>query len=145
MSFQSPLILVADVQPDLWVVNSPLVWQDPVFGRLIVPAGFRTDLASIPRAVRNLPFLDPDGISRLPAAAHDWLYAWRGWGKARADDFLRDALLAEGASVIVAATFYYGVSWFGGHSWDSDAGALETRDFVNPAAYITWRTSIVTG
>lgn len=143
MTFRSPLILEADIQPDRWVITAPLVWMDPVFGRLVVPAGFRTDLASIPRLVRNLPFLDPDGISRLPAAAHDWLYAWRGWGKAKADDFLRDALLAEGASDAVASTFYFGVSWFGGLSWDSDAGALETRDFATPAAYITWRTSTV--
>lgn len=138
MSFQSPLILTADVVPDLWVINAPLVWQDPVFGRLVVPAGFRTDLASIPRIARHLPFLDPNGISRLPAAAHDWLYAWRGWGKAKADDFLRAALRAEGASAAVAGTFYCAVSWFGGLSWDSDAGALETRDFVTSDAYRAW-------
>jgi hypothetical protein len=141
VSFQTPLILQADSEPDRWIISVPLVWTDPVFGRLVVPCGFRTDLASIPRLVRNLPFLDPDGISRQGAAAHDWLYAWRGWGKAKADDFLRAALRAEGASALVAGVFYWGVSIFGDASWDSDAGALETRDFVTPGAYSAWRMS----
>ena len=143
--FLTRLDLQDDPQPDMWVVMSPLVWSDPLFGRIEVPVGFRTDLASIPRALRNLKMLDPAGCSRRPAAVHDWLYAsQRRHGladKAVADDFLRDALLAEGASAAQAAAFYYGVHWFGRSAWESDAGALETRDFDTPAHYAAWLAS----
>lgn len=140
--FKTELWLEADTRPDMWIIAQPLVWEDATFGKLTVPQGFRTDLASIPRVLRNLPFLDPNGLSRKPAAAHDWLYAWRGWGKKRADMFLYAALLAEGASHVVARTFELGVEWFGKAYWDSDEGALETRDFVTPAAYNAWATSL---
>lgn len=136
--FVTLLNLDEDASPDMWDIVSPLIWIDKVYGKLEVPVGFRTDLASIPRPFRGVPFLDPNGLSRRPAAAHDWLYAWRGWGKDKADQFLYDALIAEGASAAVARTFYLGVHWFGAHSWASDARALATRDFVTPQAYFAW-------
>lgn len=128
--FYTELDLIAQPQPDLWRLNAPLVWCDPQFGPLEVPAGFITDLASIPRLFRNLPFLDPNGISRRPATMHDWLYGspeGRARGKQFADDFLRAALRAEGASASVAQTFYLAVHWGGQSSWDLDGRQL--RDF----------------
>lgn len=125
--FLSQLELIADPQPDLWRLGAPLVWCDPTYGRLEVPTGFQTDLASIPRIFRNLPWLDPDGLSRRPAALHDWLYGskqGRSFGKQFADSFLRAALESEGASQACAGTFYYAVHWFGGSSWDGDGVAL---------------------
>lgn len=113
--------------PDLWTVREPLIWQDRTYGHLEVPAGFVTDLASIPRAFRNLPWLDPNGLSRRPAVVHDWLYgsdAGRRYGKQFADSFLRAALIAEGATQSVASSFYYAVHWFGGSSWDDDGVRL---------------------
>lgn len=125
--FLTPLELIADPQPDLWRLGAPLVWCDPVYGRLEAPVGFQTDLASIPRIFRNLPFLDPAGISRRPAVLHDWLYgsvAGRVHGKQYADNFLRVALLAEGAGKAVAQSFYLAVHWGGQSSWDGDGVRL---------------------
>ena len=139
--FLTPLVLIASATPDLWIFDAELKWSDPVFGRLIAPLGFITDLASIPRALRNLPFLDPDGLSRRPAAMHDWLYAEQSRGKDFADAFLRAALLSDGASAATANTFYCGVHWFGAESWAGDKGALETRDFDTPGHYAAWRLS----
>lgn len=122
--FLTDLTLTAESQPDKWRVGASLVWLDKTYGRLEVPAGFVTDLASIPRAFRNLPFLDPNGQSRRPAVLHDWLYgsqAGRRYGKEFADDFLRAALIAEGATQATARAFYYAVHWFGGSSWRDDA------------------------
>ncbi|HEY6927438.1 MAG TPA: DUF1353 domain-containing protein [Steroidobacteraceae bacterium] len=124
-----------DPQPDMWVVTSPLIWQDAKYGRLVVPMGFRTDLASTPL------HLGSTGVSRRPAAMHDWLYAERSRGKAWADLFLRDALLAEGASQFIAEEFYYGVHLAGDHAWASDEGALESRDFDTPEHYALWRAT----
>lgn len=118
--FKTPLELIADPMPDYWVMGSVLRWCDPVFGVLEAPKGTRTNLASIPRALQNLPFLDVDGVSRRPAAMHDYLYGsayGRRRGKAFADDFLRAALLSEGAKPATAAAFYYAVHWFGGAAW----------------------------
>lgn len=139
--FQSELCLRADPVPDLWCVDQPLIWSDPVYGTLTVPVGFRTDLASIPRPLRWAPFLDPNGRSRRAAAMHDWLYAWRTKKKSFADLFLHDALLAEGASAATANTFYYAVHWFGGIAWKNDAGALESRDFDTAQHYTLWRAT----
>jgi hypothetical protein len=84
---------------------------------------FITDLASIPRLFRNLPWLDPNGLSRRPAVVHDFLYGskiGRRFGKQFADSFLRTALVSEGATKTTANSFYFAVSWFGGESWDAD-------------------------
>lgn len=119
--FLTVLDLQADPQPDFWVVGRPLEWSDPVYGRLVAPVGFRTDLASIPRAFRNLPAFDPNGASRRPAVLHDWLYSSRAgyrYGRDFADSFLRAALLAEGASIWTARAFYYAVRIGGSGHWD---------------------------
>jgi Protein of unknown function (DUF1353) len=140
--FLTDLELRADPAPDMWVVSAPLIWSDETFGRIVVPRGFRTDLASTPL------HLGADGISRRPAAVHDWLYASaRKHGfldKAAHDDFLRASLRTEGAGWIVAAVFYYGVHWFGRRAWNSDAGALESRDFDTPENYAAWLKSVAT-
>lgn len=125
--FLTDLELIADPKPDLWRLGAPLVWCDPVFGRLEVPVGFLTDLASIPRVFRNLPLLDPDGASRRPAALHDWLYgsqAGRRFGKPFADDFLQASLKAEGLHPAGAWVYWAAVHYFGGSSWDGDGKAL---------------------
>ena len=125
--FLTPLDLIADVRPDYWVTGRSLIWLDKTFGRLEVPIGFVTDLASIPRVFRNLPFLDPAGQSRRPAVVHDWLYdtaTGRRYGKEFADSFLRAALLSEGATKATAGAFFYAVHWFGGSSWRAAAHAV---------------------
>jgi hypothetical protein len=138
--FDDPLVVQAGA-PDFWYVSTALIWTDDEFGTLTCPVGFRTDLASIPRPLRALPFLDPNGLSRRPAVMHDWLYAWRVLGKAKADDFLRKALLIEGVSKAAASCFYYAVDLFGGGAWDSDAGALTTVDFEPGGFYAAWKAT----
>lgn len=139
--FETRLCVDAEARQDMWVIEAPLIWVDTVYGRIEVPIGFQTDLASIPRALRNIPFLDPNGLSRRPAVVHDWLYAWRGWTKARSDNFLRAALLAEGALSVTAASFYYAVKWFGGGAWTSDAHALSATSFSTHEALAAWVAS----
>jgi hypothetical protein len=142
--FLTPLILEEDPEPDTWIVWEALVWEDKTFGRIVVPKGFRTDLASVPRLFRDIPSLDPNGISRKSALGHDWLYAWRGIGKDNADEFLKQSLLSVGAPVLVADVFYLAVHQWGQEPWDSDAGALESRDFDTPEHYAAWKHSLTT-
>src|SRR5262249_50982564 len=103
--------------PDEWVVTDPLIWLEPGRGRLIVPAGTMTDLASIPRLLRNLRALDPNGRSRRPAVLHDWLYQTGEKTRAEADQLLRRALLAEGVNRSVARIYWFGVRLGGWLAW----------------------------
>lgn len=143
--FQTPLILAEDPEPDIWVLAAPLVWQDEISGKITVPEGFRTDLASIPRPFRNIPWLDPNGRSRRPAVLHDWLYAWQVRSKDFADNVLRDALRAEGANRWEAGVFYYAVHWFGEMAWHDDAGPVSAEDFATVEGYNLWRTTTLEG
>ncbi len=136
--FTSPLVLEAAPEPDIWVTRAPLVWCDPIYGRIEVPVGFRTDLASIPRMLRNLPALDPNGKSRRPAVVHDWLYAWQALGKDRADEFLRYAMIAEGVVHVDAETIYEAVHLFGATAWKEDGARGVAGAFESDAAYRSW-------
>ncbi len=110
-----------DGRPDLWRLGAPLIWES-AGERITVPAGFITDLASIPHAVDWVPDLDRDGLSRRPAALHDALYALgREKGKDYADGLLRAALVAEGMGNIGAFEYWYAVHAFGQSSYDADA------------------------
>lgn len=140
--FLTGLIVEAAANPDFWIVRSPLVACHPVHGRLAVPAGFVTDLASIPRALRNLPAFDPNGKSRRAAVLHDFLYAKQFLPKDVADTILRDALLWEGCSSGEAAAFYEAVSLFGASSWADDARRGFAGSFESLAAYKTYLLSI---
>lgn len=136
--FTSPLVLEAAPEPDQWITRAPLIWCDDRFGRIEVPVGFRTDLASIPRALRNLAAFDPNGRSRRPAVVHDWLYAWQALGKDRADAFLRYAMVAEGVAHVDAETIYQAVHLFGGDAWKDDASRGLPAAFESGAAYHAW-------
>lgn len=106
-------------EPGVFVLLAPLIWKDE-HGEIAVPAGTRTDFASIPRAFQNLPFLNVNGISRRPAVLHDYLYndgRRLVVNRAHADELLRDALLAEGADWFVTQTFYRAVQAFGWLAW----------------------------
>jgi hypothetical protein len=137
--FQSQLVLATDPQPGMWVVWESCTWNDPVFGTVTLPVGFRTDLASTPQFIRASAEFDPTGLSRLPAAFHDGAYArlW-GWTKDKADQFLRSALIVMGAKPELAEMYFQAVNLFGADSWASDAGALETRDFDTVAHFQAW-------
>lgn len=79
-------------RPGYWLVIAPLVWDDG--RRIIVPAMFETDLASIPRPFRNL--FSVNGKSRRAAVLHDWLYAGQCLSRADADRLFLDAMAADG-------------------------------------------------
>ena len=92
--FHSPLDLRA-TNPGEWQLLSPLVYTSKAGGVWIVPKGFITDLASIPRAARIL--IDRNGPSRPAATLHDYLYATGAVSRAEADSLFLEAL--EAASV----------------------------------------------
>jgi|SRR6185437_445575 len=144
--FKSDLVLVdAVARNNYWWMSEPLRWSDPIFGDLTIPVGFGTDLESVPFMVRGIPWVDsvfdPDGVTRRPAAGHDYLYAWRGWDKDKADAFLKAAILSEGGSASVAQTVYLGVHWFGGSAWRRDGLRPMSANFRTLADYQAWKAT----
>jgi hypothetical protein len=142
--FKTDLSLVANPgRPDFWFTGGPLVWQDPTGLAIVVPTGFRTDLASIPRFLEAFPDLDVNGKSRRPGVLHDWLYGGARWiGKDAADALLYQALLAEGMDKAGATTIYQGVHLFGQSAWDEDGTESMVSMFRTYDDYMAWlRTS----
>lgn len=62
---------------DDWITDGVLVYQSDCLGYdVVIPKGFVTDLASIPRGFRWL--ITVNGKHRKAAIVHDYLYALRG-------------------------------------------------------------------
>lgn len=110
--FCSPLDLRAD-KPGQWVLLRDLIWDDG--WRIVVPAGFKTDLASIPRLFRWL--LQQNGASRKAAVLHDHCYVTQPFSRAKADELFRKALIAEGLSQAAALIYWIGVRLGGSIAW----------------------------
>jgi len=81
----------ADNQDDgQWVLVEPLVYHSDIAQRTFtVPAGFQTDLASVPRL--PVVFLLTGNAARQAAVVHDWLYSSHEVDRATADAVLREA------------------------------------------------------
>jgi hypothetical protein len=105
--FLSDLCVRDSVVEDEWVVERPLIWFSPRFGRIVVPAEFITDLASVPKPLR--PFLNTTGRSRKCGVLHDYVYCDNDLTREDADQLLYDALVAEGVTPAVARIYWAGV------------------------------------
>jgi Protein of unknown function (DUF1353) len=127
--------LVVLPRPDYWAVVAPLVWDSPTL-HLTIPVGFITDLASIPKVLRNT--LDVDGRSRAPAILHDWLYCTQHSTRAFADSMLREALGEYGENAATAWVYWAGVRLGGWLPWSERqqrGGGLQPDDFDNLVDY----------
>ena len=126
--FESSLDLRA-TSPDQWVLLQALRYQ-PVEGRpIVVPAGFVTDLASIPRPARAL--ISPNGASRRAAVLHDWLYCLRAGTRSEADALFLEALEAEGVGWITRRTMWLAVRAGGWVYWNRRVDGLNGDDFTD--------------
>jgi hypothetical protein len=116
----------------LWGVEQPLSYLAGAGAdQLIsVPAGFVTDLASIPRLVWS--FFPPDGPWAKAAVIHDYLYATKGTGnwkghlgvvraapytRAEADGILREAMADRQVGGFERAVIWTAVRLGGGAGW----------------------------
>jgi hypothetical protein len=83
--------------------------------RIIVPAGFVTDFASVPRL--PLVFLVVGDMAQAAAVIHDWLYTTGIFAKAIADNVFYEAMRASGIDLFHAKMMYWGVAYGGGSAW----------------------------
>ena len=81
-----------------------------------VPAGFKTDLASIPKVLWSV--LPPIGKYDAPAVLHDALYQFDAATRKQADDVLYEAMKATSVGWRTRWTIYAGVRVGGWKSWN---------------------------
>lgn len=112
------------IDPAPWLrVTAPLVWDDPIYGRVEFPAGTLTDLGSTPQPLHRFESFDPLHTARKSAVGHDFLYRRGKWPDGRAvtrqeaDEFLRRAMIAEGHSAALARSWWLGVRLGGWRPW----------------------------
>jgi len=84
--------------------------------RMIVPAGFVTDFASVPAWLQG--FISPLGPNLLPAVVHDYLYWNQSCTRAEADSIFLLAMEEMGVSDAARLAMYLGARHFGQQAWD---------------------------
>lgn len=81
----------------------------------VVPPGFKTDLASIPRPL--WPLYPPFGKWAAAAVIHDWLY-WSGrFSRLYSDRCFLAAMAADGVPWFTRQLFFRAVRLFSGRIW----------------------------
>lgn len=118
MPFESDLELRHVPGKDRWTLALPLIYraQD---GRLVnVPAGYRSDLASVPRIAWRIVPRDHKA-ARRPAVVHDYIYTdlTHRFTKAEADKIFHQALLEEGMNRALAWLMWCAVRIGGRGNW----------------------------
>jgi hypothetical protein len=84
--------------------------------RLNIPAGFITDLASIPRIIWSL--VPPYGLYTRSAVVHDWLYRSKiQITREDADKVFLELMQQDKVDPALAKFMYRAVRWFGAGSY----------------------------
>ena len=117
--FQGVLTLVRFNDP-VYFLQNPISWSpkpgstnyDPV----TVPAGFVTDLASIPSIFWSI--LRPDGEYTYAAIVHDYLYWSQTRSREEADNIFKLILEEFGLGSVTTNVLYSAVRLGGGAAWD---------------------------
>lgn len=110
-------IEIADNTDDgRWIVVAPLIYQSDLAKQtFIVPRGFQTDLASVPRL--PLVFLLTGDTSRAASVVHDFLYSTHPVCRQIADGVLREASALTMVPAWRRWIMWAGVRVFGGSHW----------------------------
>jgi hypothetical protein len=106
-----------------WRLTAPLLYKSDLTGDVyIVPVGFATDFASVPRL--PIAFLLCGGTANRPACLHDALYTpdpktgkHMVPDRATADAILKEAALSEGVPAWRAWALFVGVRLGGASHW----------------------------
>lgn len=107
---------VEQVDANHWRLLRPFRYNSAVANaRIIVPNGFVTDFASVPRL--PIVFLVVGDMAQASAVVHDWLYTTGIFPKNTADSVFYEAMRASGIGFFHARLMYWGVSYGGGAAW----------------------------
>lgn len=116
MAFLNRAVLAVTNNPEEWVVFNPLKYKTPNAKTVIeVPAGFITDLASIPRILYAV--FPVNGLHREAAILHDYLYEKQVFKRAKCDIIFLGAMKSSGVDFMTRWSFYLGVRIGGWLPW----------------------------
>jgi hypothetical protein len=123
--FIGKFLLERGIGKDSWQLYRPLVYRSSFLRRdILVPKGFTTDFASIPRFFHRL--LPKNGEYDAAAVVHDWLYAKapevfpgadESTMKMIADLVFLEAMKAIGVPWWKRTVMYEAVNWGGFMAW----------------------------
>jgi hypothetical protein len=101
-----------------WKLLAPLIYNSDLLGRLvIVPAGFVTDFASVPRL--PVAYLLTANCGHEAAVLHDFAYTAHDMTRAQADDLFAEALAVGGEPGWRRGLMWAGVRVGGWWAWDA--------------------------
>lgn len=100
-----------------------------ILGRVVVPAGFKTDFASIPRLA--YVYIDPeDSCILMPSVGHDFGYSVRGllpdgrqFVRSQVDDMLEELMVISGARLDQRKAVRLAVRLGGASHWNDKLAA----------------------
>ena len=122
------LPIVAIWHPGEWVLMRDVVYTALDGERWLIPAGFVTDFASIPRPAQALYAIDDE--TRCPALLHDWLYCWQPVERAEADALFLESLERAGVRWSKRQLMHAAVRAGGGVYWRRHGDGLRCDDVV---------------
>lgn len=91
------------------------------FSGIIVPAGFESDGASVPRLLWGVVFPRDDRQALFGAIMHDFIYRTHPdkWDRADTDELFLDLLQQGGVPYVRRIRAYIGVRLFGRRAWET--------------------------
>ena len=121
-AFGSPLAVSRFLDRIYYLIRD-LTWTatgtSKPLGKIVVPTGFVTDFASVPRPFWALLPTDDEYVTA--AVIHDWLYWNQATTREKADQALKDSMIELGVSSLKVTAIYEGVNLFGGSAWSENA------------------------
>lgn len=113
---QPPLVR-PDSNNKYWILMEDMEYEIGTTSiKVVVPAGFVTDFASIPQPLWSFG-LTPHGAYSRAAVIHDYLYWTQGCTKAQSDRIMLIAMKESQASSFDEQIIYEGVNRLGESSW----------------------------
>lgn len=87
-----------------WELTEPLIYQSATVGLVVVPKGFRTDYASVPRA--PLAFLIAGDRAHRASVVHDYLIRLSLCDRSLADEVFLEAMTVTNIPEVVRDIMY---------------------------------------
>ncbi|WP_068634909.1 DUF1353 domain-containing protein [Thauera butanivorans] len=127
--FRTAPVLRACAEAGRWRLELPVVWETPA-EIIVIPPGFLTDLASIPRIFHSL--IPVNGRHRSAAILHDYLFVVQDRPRDGVDALFLRAMEASGVRWTQRTAMYLAVRLAGWLPWQRNADALaaDARAFL---------------